>query len=160
VAGHLLLELAFAPSRHSRAPRSSDGPRPSAIAFSTSIVPVIAKTSLRAVDVERVLPAPVGRVQDEARAGLDRAAMMDGAVRRLAGIDVELLEKPRNRSPARLWPIPIPTAPFSSWTHIAITARSNRGSDIPGIARSSLPERKGGCPRAHDGLRAAGRGKA
>ena len=46
--------------------------------------------------------------------------------------------------PARLWPMPIPIAPFSSWTHIAITARSKRGSAMPGIASSSLPERKVG----------------
>jgi hypothetical protein len=37
---------------------------------------------------------------------------------------------------------PIPIAPFSSWTHMAITARSNLGSAIPGMARSSLPDKK------------------
>src|SRR5690349_10888890 len=36
-------------------------------------------------------------------------------------------------------------APFSSCTHIAMTARSNLGSAIPGIARSNLPDRKLGC---------------
>src|SRR5438105_1729491 len=49
---------------------------------------------------------------------------------------------PRKLIPARLCPMPIPIAPFSSWTHIAITARSKRGSAIPGIASKSLPDRK------------------
>src|SRR5689334_17490670 len=44
--------------------------------------------------------------------------------------------------PARLCPTPTPIAPFSSCTHKAITARSKRGSAIPGIARSNLPDRK------------------
>ena len=58
--------------------------------------------------------------------------------------------------PARLWPTPMPIAPFSSWTHIAITARSKRGSAIPGIASSSLPDRKVGArpSRATMGRRA------
>src|SRR5205085_628304 len=30
-------------------------------------------------------------------------------------------------------PRPMPSAPFSSWTHIAITAFSKRGSPMPGI---------------------------
>src|SRR3954451_777990 len=38
-------------------------------------------------------------------------------------------------------PRPMPSAPFSSWTHIAITAFSKRGSPMPGMARSNWPER-------------------
>ena len=93
--------------------------------------------------MKRVLPAPIVGMEDEAAAGLDRAAMMNRAIGRFARIDVELpAAAPRKRIPARLWPMPMPTAPFSSWTHKAITARSKRGSAIPGMASSSLPERK------------------
>src|SRR4051794_978900 len=52
--------------------------------------------------------------------------------------------KPRKVIPARLWPTPMPIAPFSSCTHIAITARSKRGSAMPGIASNSLLERNAG----------------
>ena len=58
------------------------------------MVPVIAKSSpLATVDLERVLPAPVGRVEDEAAARLDRPAVVDRAIGRLARVDVELLEQ-------------------------------------------------------------------
>ena len=36
-------------------------------------------------------------------------------------------------------------APFSSCTHIAITARSKRGSAIPGIASRNLPDSRNGA---------------
>ena len=59
------------------------------------MVPVIAKISpAYAVDVERVLAAPVARMEDEAAPGLDRAAVMDRAVGRLARLDIELLQQP------------------------------------------------------------------
>ena len=46
--------------------------------------------ALLAVDVERILTAPVGRMEDEAPARLDRAAVMDRAIRRICRIDIEL----------------------------------------------------------------------
>ena len=46
-----------------------------------------------AVDVKRVLPAPVGRMEHEAPARLDRAAVVDRAFGRLARIDLELAEQ-------------------------------------------------------------------
>ena len=42
---------------------------------------------------ERVEPGPVGRMEDEAAAGLDRPAMMDRDVGRIARFDVELAQQ-------------------------------------------------------------------
>src|SRR5690348_7978146 len=50
--------------------------------------------SVLAVHLEGVLPAPVDRMKDEAPARLDRAAVMDRAVRRSAGVDLELAQEP------------------------------------------------------------------
>ena len=54
-----------------------------------------AQFAVKPGDVERVLPAPVGRMDHEAASGLDRAAVMDRAVRRFAGFDIELAQEAR-----------------------------------------------------------------
>ena len=80
MAGHLLVELAFTPSgiteRRDPLGRSTgfrNRPKHVDGAGHGENLPVVA------VDVKRVLPAPVTRVKDEAAPGLDRAAMVDGA---------------------------------------------------------------------------------
>ena len=50
----------------------------------------------------------------------------------------------RSWKPSRgmIRPRPMPSAPSSSWTHIAITAFSKRGSPMPGMASRNWPLRK------------------
>ncbi len=52
--------------------------------------------------MKRVLPAPIVRMEDEAPARLDRAAMMHRAIRRVAGIDIELPEQRPEPHPGAL----------------------------------------------------------
>ncbi len=58
--------------------------------------------SVRPGHLERVLSTPVGGMKDETSPWLDRAAVVDGAVRRLAGVQVELLEKRPETQPGAL----------------------------------------------------------
>ena len=51
---------------------------------------------------DRVLAAPIVAVQDEAPARLDRPAVQHRAVRRLAGIEPELLEQAAHADPGAL----------------------------------------------------------
>jgi hypothetical protein len=60
----------------------------------------------------------------------------------IAGLDPKLFEQVVKAQPVDVAPSPMPIAPFSSWLHIAITARAKRGSLIPGIASRNCPERK------------------
>jgi len=46
---------------------------------------------------------------------------------------------PCRLTPEWIAPMPMPSAPLASWTHIAITAWSKRGSPIPGMASRMLP---------------------
>jgi hypothetical protein len=95
VAGHFLVELALAPpgiaERHDPllgAPplgdRAQHVDRPGHRE----------QLAILAVDVERILPAPVARMDHEPASGLDRAAVVDRAVRRLARVDLELPQQP------------------------------------------------------------------
>ena len=60
------------------------------------MVPVIANSSpIVAVDVDRVLAAPIVRMEHETAPGLDRSAVMNGAIGRFAGVDIELAEQAR-----------------------------------------------------------------
>ena len=143
-AGSFPLRAGPRPSRHSRARRSSAPVLalrrwPAAYRWCRSS----RKVAAIAVDLNAVLPAPVGRMEHETRAPA-RPARHDAPAQSGAspGSMSSCRSSARKVIPARLWPMPMPIAPFSSWMHIAMTARSKRGSPIPGIARSSLPERK------------------
>ena len=146
VAGHFLVELALAPA--GIAERDDPARRPAA--FGDRLQARRSSRSSRtarrsADDLERVLPAPVVEWRTKPAARLDRPAVVDRRSRAPRRDRCRAASsRPRKLMPARLWPMPMPTAPFSSWTHIAITARSKRGSAMPGIASSSLPDRKRG----------------
>jgi hypothetical protein len=71
--------------------------------------------------------------------------MMDGTIGRLTRLDIELPKQRPERDSRALVTDPDPNrAVLVVDAHIAITARSNRGSAMPGIASNSLPDRKVG----------------
>ena len=93
--GHLLVQLALAPARVAKRHDPLLGPPP----FGDRAEDVDRtrhreQAAVFAIDVERVLPAPVRRVKDKAPAGFDRAAVMNGAIGCFARLDVELPKQP------------------------------------------------------------------
>ena len=103
VPGHLLVELAFAPA--GIAERGDPLRRPAPFGDGAQDVDGAGhreQLARLAVDVQRVLSAPVGRMEDEAAPRLDRPAMMDRAVGRFAGIDVELAKQAAKTDPGAL----------------------------------------------------------
>ncbi len=132
------------PSRHSRARRSiarARGPPrwPKHVDRARS-----SRTSRRCRHSPEACPARPSR-SNEARSPAPARPARHGARRNRAPRPDRSRAGVAGRGsvmPARLWPMPTPIAPFSSWTHSAMTARSKRGSAIPGIASSSLPDRK------------------
>jgi hypothetical protein len=95
-------------------------------------------------ELKRVLTAEILQTEHEVATGLVRTAVEEGRIGRAERIDVELLQQIAKANPQADMATLIPTAPWLSCTAIAIPARSNRGSAIPGMARSSLLERNRG----------------
>ena len=82
VPGHFLVELALAPAGITERGDPVRGPAPFRDRAEHVDRPGHRENLARlAVDVERVLPAPVARMKDEAAPGLDRAAMMNARSR-------------------------------------------------------------------------------
>ena len=116
VAGHFLVELAFAPA--GIAERGDPSRRPVPFGDHPQHVDRAGhreNLALRAVHVQRVLTAPVGRMKHEAAARLDRPAVVDGDIRRLSRVDVELPQEAReSRCRRACGRCRSPIAPFSS----------------------------------------------
>ena len=144
VPGHLVLKLARPPA--GIAERDQPPRRPPPFGNGAKHVDRAGhrpQLAARPDDLKRILAAPIVRMKHEAASRLDRAAVVDRRVGASPGSSSSCFNNPRSRIPARLWLMPMPTAPFSSWTQSAETLRSNLGSAMPGMASSSFPARNG-----------------